>query len=106
FGKNAHAAAMPWQGVNALDALVMGYNAVSVLRQQMRPTDRVHGVFTAAGLKPNIIPDYTAAEYYVRAATMGELDELPGASALPSNQAPPPPAAAPKSPSKGSRTRT
>jgi amidohydrolase len=76
FGKNAHAAAMPWNGVNALDALVAGYNAISMLRQQIRPTDRVHGVFTAAGLKPNIIPDYTAAEYYVRSATMAELAEL------------------------------
>ncbi|MGE0599503.1 MAG: M20 family metallopeptidase [Dehalococcoidia bacterium] len=76
FGKNAHAAAMPWMGVNALDALVQGYNAISMLRQQMKPTDRVHGVFTHAGLKPNIIPDYTAAEYYVRSATMAELSEL------------------------------
>lgn len=76
FGKNAHAAAMPWMGVNALDALVAGYNAISMLRQQIRPTDRVHGVFTAAGVKPNIIPDYTAAEFYVRSATMAELAEL------------------------------
>ncbi len=76
FGRNAHAAAMPWNGVNALDALVLGYNAISVLRQQMRTTDRVHGVFTHAGLKPNIIPDYTRAEYYVRSANMDELQEL------------------------------
>jgi len=76
FGRNAHAAAMPWQGINALDALVVGYNAISVLRQQIKPTDRVHGIFTHAGLKPNIIPDYTAAEYYVRSATMPELAEL------------------------------
>ncbi len=76
FGRNAHAAAMPWNGINALDALVMGYNAVSVLRQQMHPNDRVHGIFTAAGLKPNIIPDYTAGEYYVRSVNMRELAEL------------------------------
>ncbi len=76
FGKNAHAAAMPWNGVNALDALVAGYNAVSMLRQQIKPTDRVHGIFTDAGLKPNIIPDYTAADYYVRSATMAELADL------------------------------
>ncbi|HNO66284.1 MAG TPA: M20 family metallopeptidase, partial [Tepidiformaceae bacterium] len=76
FGRNAHAAAMPWNGVNALDALVAGYNAVSMLRQQIKPTDRVHGIFTDAGMKPNIIPDYTAADYYVRSATMAELDEL------------------------------
>lgn len=76
FGRNAHAAAMPWMGLNALDALVLGYNAISMLRQQMLPTDRVHGVFTHAGLKPNIIPDYTAAEYYVRSTTMADLQNL------------------------------
>ena len=76
FGRNAHAAAMPWMGLNALDALVLGYNALSVLRQQILPTDRIHGVFTQAGVKPNIIPDYTEALYYVRSATMAELANL------------------------------
>ena len=37
-GKAAHAAAYPWEGVNALDAAVLAYNSVSVLRQQMKPT--------------------------------------------------------------------
>ena len=42
-GKASHAAAFPWEGVNALDAAVMAYNNVAVLRQQMKPTWRVHG---------------------------------------------------------------
>jgi amidohydrolase len=75
-GRNAHAGAAPWEGVNALDALVMAYNGISAMRQQMRPTDRVHGVITEGGVKPNIIPDTAAAEYYIRARNMHELDIL------------------------------
>ncbi len=76
FGKNAHAAGSPWEGVNALDAMVAAYNNVSMLRQQMHPSDRVHGVILEGGLKPNIIPDHTLAEWYIRAATIGELHAL------------------------------
>ena len=42
-GKASHAAAFPWEGVNALDAAVMAYQNISVLRQQMKPSWRVHG---------------------------------------------------------------
>ncbi|XP_019510541.1 PREDICTED: peptidase M20 domain-containing protein 2 [Hipposideros armiger] len=44
YGKASHAAAYPWEGVNALDAAVLAYNNLSVLRQQMKPTWRVHGM--------------------------------------------------------------
>jgi len=43
-GRNAHAAAFPWEGVNALDALVLSYNGISAMRQHLRPDVRVHGV--------------------------------------------------------------
>lgn len=76
FGRGAHAAAFPWLGLNALDAVVMAYNAISAMRQQFRPTDRAHGIITDGGVKPNIIPDYAAAEYYFRARTVSELEEL------------------------------
>ena len=42
-GRSSHAAAFPWEGVNALDAAVNAYQSVSNLRQQMKPTWRVHG---------------------------------------------------------------
>jgi len=63
-------------GRNALDAAVLGYNAVAALRQHMAPTERVHGVFTEAGEKPNIVPDHTVAEWYVRSATAVSLQAL------------------------------
>jgi amidohydrolase len=76
FGRNAHAGATPWEGINALDAMVLAYSAISAMRQQLRPTDRVHGVITEGGAKPNIIPDHTVAEYYIRAANREQLEEV------------------------------
>ncbi|MDQ6726530.1 MAG: M20 family metallopeptidase [Actinomycetota bacterium] len=76
FGRGAHAAAAPDQGRNALDAAVLGYNAVAALRQHISATERIHGVFTEAGDKPNIVPDHTVAEWYVRSATLTSLQVL------------------------------
>ena len=75
-GKAAHAAAFPWEGVNALDAAVLAYTSISALRQQMKPTWRVHGIITNGGAKPNIIPEKSSMEYYIRAPNMSELNRL------------------------------
>ena len=75
-GKAAHAAAFPWEGVNALDAAVTAYNSISVLRQQMKPDCRVHGVIKEGGVKPNIIPERAVMEYQIRAPSVCELNEL------------------------------
>ena len=75
-GHEAHAAAAPWKGVNALDAAVLGYMNVAALRQHIRPHERVHGVFTDGGDKPNIVPARSAMQWYVRAATLEELEPL------------------------------
>ncbi len=72
-GKAAHAAAFPWEGINALDAGVLAYTNISALRQQMKPSWRVHGIFTNGGVKPNIIPETVSLQYYIRAPTMEEL---------------------------------
>src|SRR5262245_3817290 len=60
-GKAAHASADPWVGVNALDACVGTYTAVSMLRQQIHPSCRVHGIITEGGQAPNIIPERASA---------------------------------------------
>ena len=72
-GKAAHAAAYPWEGVNALDAAVMAYSNMSVLRQQMKPSWRVHAVITNGGVKPNIIPEKSALEVWIRTERKHEL---------------------------------
>jgi len=76
YGKAAHAAAFPWAGLNALDAVVSAYTAISNLRQQIRPTDRVHGIITDGGTKPNIIPEKASMVYYLRSKTQKQLEEL------------------------------
>lgn len=76
FGREAHAAANPWLGINALDALVTAYNALSVLRQQIMPTDVIQGHITDGGAAPNIIHAYAAGNFVVRASTRARLAEL------------------------------
>jgi amidohydrolase len=75
-GKAAHASADPWAGINALDACIQTFNAISMLRQQMRPDCRIHGIITNGGAAPNIIPEYAAAVFSVRAPQIDSMWEL------------------------------
>jgi len=68
FGKPAHAAAAPHDGINALDAIIQMFNGIALLRQQLRPDVRIHGIITHGGGAPNVIPPYTAARFRVRSA--------------------------------------
>jgi amidohydrolase len=76
IGRAAHAAAFPHKGRNALDAAVLGYMNVAALRQHIRSDERIHGIFTDAGDKPNIVPKFAAAQWYVRAANLERLEPL------------------------------
>ncbi|GLB39890.1 putative peptidase dimerisation domain containing protein [Lyophyllum shimeji] len=73
FGHTAHAALSPWEGRNALDAAVLGYNNISALRQQIPPTQRVHSLFIGKDWAPNIVPDHSKMLCYVRAPTRSEV---------------------------------
>jgi amidohydrolase len=75
-GKSAHASAMPYRGLNALDAVVTAYQAIAQLRQHIRNTDRIHGIITEGGLAPNIVPERAACRFYVRAADAHALAPL------------------------------
>lgn len=76
YGKTAHAAASPYEGKNALDACLNLFSNINSLRQQIHPTARVHGVIKEGGEAANVIPDFTRAEFYVRAMDMPYLNEL------------------------------
>jgi amidohydrolase len=75
-GKEAHASAFPELGINALDALTVAQTAIGLLRQHIRPTDRVHGIITKGGDAANVVPAHTSARYMVRAETSADLDEI------------------------------
>jgi len=75
-GLESHAAAAPHKGRNALDAAVLGYMGVAALRQHIRPSERVHGIFTKAGDKPNIVPREAAMHWYIRSDDTETLKPL------------------------------
>jgi amidohydrolase len=66
-GKAAHAASQPDLGINALDGVLQLFNNVNAMRQQLRPDARVHGIITSGGSAANVIPDYAAARFSIRA---------------------------------------
>lgn len=76
FGKAAHAAANPQDGINALDAMIQFYNGVNALRQQNKVGDMIHGIIQNGGDAPNIIPDYTKARFFTRSYKRKDLDTL------------------------------
>ncbi|MBI3988029.1 MAG: M20 family metallopeptidase [candidate division NC10 bacterium] len=76
FGKAAHAAASPHLGINALDAVILSFVHVNTLRQYLRPDARIHGIITHGGRAANIIPDYAAARFMIRALDRGYLEDL------------------------------
>ena len=76
LGKAAHAAAEPHEGINALDAVLLGWNALSALRLLIRSDARVHGIITDGGKAANIIPDRAAARLMVRSPDNAYLADL------------------------------
>lgn len=76
FGRAAHAAADPEAGINALEAMILSYNAIDALRQHIKEKARIHGIITDGGEAPNIVPAHTAAIFLVRAEDDKYLDIL------------------------------
>ncbi|KAG1676309.1 Peptidase M20 domain-containing protein 2 [Nymphon striatum] len=75
-GRAAHAANYPWGGINALDGVVLCYSNITALRQQMKPSWRVHMNITNGGAALNVIPEIAEMQIMVRALTFSELEIL------------------------------
>jgi amidohydrolase len=75
-GKAVHAASQPDQGINALDGLILTFVGLNALRQQLRPDARVMGVITSGGSAANIIPEYAAGKFSLRALDRAYRDEV------------------------------
>jgi len=76
IGREAHAAAQPETGINALEAMILSFNAINSLRQHVREQARIHGIITDGGKASNIVPAHSAASFMVRADDEAYLDEL------------------------------
>ena len=75
-GKSSHAAAFPWEGVNALDAAVHAYSSLSLMRQQMKSGWKIHGIIVDGGTMPNIIPATSKLDYFIRTPLLRDMQEL------------------------------
>lgn len=75
-GKPSHASSEPEAGINALDGLVAAYQAIGAWRQHMPARHRIHGIITHGGVASNIVPDYAAGHFAVRAPTRRGLEML------------------------------
>jgi amidohydrolase len=69
FGKTAHAASAPEQGINALHALIHFYNVLHSYQLSKFKNLNIHGVILDGGKAPNVIPDYAKARFYIRGET-------------------------------------
>jgi metal-dependent amidase/aminoacylase/carboxypeptidase family protein len=72
-GKEAHASAAPWEGVNALDAMTISQVAIGLLRQQLPPGDQVHGMISDGGQAANVIPASVTGRFMARSRTIEGL---------------------------------
>lgn len=75
-GKPSHAAAGPWEGKNALDAMIQTFVNIGLLRQQLKPDARIHGIITRGGDAVNVIPELTEARFLVRATEVIYMKEI------------------------------
>ena len=76
FGKAAHAASSPESGINALEAMLLSFNALNSLRQHIGEKARIHGIITHGGEAVNVVPAYSSAIFLVRAEDDDRLSQL------------------------------
>ena len=75
-GKAAHAAQFPELGINALDGVLHLFSGINSLRQHVRSDVRIHGIITAGGEAPNVVPDFAQCRFHIRAADKKYLNEV------------------------------
>ncbi|MBI5410258.1 MAG: M20 family metallopeptidase [Nitrospirae bacterium] len=75
-GNPAHAAGNPWDGINALDGVLLTFNAINALRQHIRDGVRIHGIITHGGDAPNIVPEKASARFFLRTENKESLLEI------------------------------
>jgi aminobenzoyl-glutamate utilization protein B len=75
-GRTAHAAADPWNGRSAADAIEAFTHGINLLREHVRPTVRMHYTVQKAGDVPNVVPDYARILTWVRDSRRAGVDEV------------------------------
>jgi aminobenzoyl-glutamate utilization protein B len=75
FGLASHAAADPWNGRSALDAVELLTHGANLMREHVKPTARVHYVIPSAGEAPNVVPAYAKVWFFVRDSARESVED-------------------------------
>ncbi|KAJ5803142.1 uncharacterized protein N7503_005592 [Penicillium pulvis] len=76
FGRPSHASQSPWEAINANDAAIAAQVNIGLLRQQIRPVDRIHGCMLEGPRAANVIGEYTKLTYMARSPTKKTVTAL------------------------------
>lgn len=75
-GKAAHAAADPWNGRSAVDALELFTHGINLMREHIHPSSRMHYTIVKGGDVPNVVPEYGKVWLWLRDAKRAEVESL------------------------------
>jgi amidohydrolase len=77
LGRAVHAAAAPHEGINALNAAMIGLSAIHAQRETFRDEDsvRIHPIISRGGEAPNVVPSDVQVETYVRGRTLPAMQD-------------------------------
>ena len=75
-GESAHAAAAPWRGRSALDAVELMNVGWNYRREHLRPLQRSHYVITRGGDQPNVVPQNASVWYFLRELDFARIKEM------------------------------
>src|SRR6266478_2978413 len=75
-GESAHAAAAPWRGKSALDAVELMDIGWNFRREHLRLAQRSHYVITNGGDQPNVVPPNASVWYYLREVSYPAIKQM------------------------------
>lgn len=75
-GVKSHAAISPDEGRSALDAALLSFHAIEMLREHVKDDTRMNYTIRNAGGPPNVVPDLTVAEYTLRSYSTSYLNTV------------------------------
>ena len=75
-GETAHAAAAPWRGRSAEDAVELMNVGWQYRREHLRLSQRSHSVITNGGDQPNVVPRNASIWFYFRETDQPHIKEL------------------------------
>ena len=74
-GKPAHSTSAPWNGINALDAVIQTFNGINALREHLSPDLRISGVIADGGGDIALVPQHAAAHFRIRGYNTEQVKE-------------------------------